>query len=142
MTTFSIRAKFEGAGNVAGTLFLECGDLPALKGSPKQVEWAEGIRRSTQRQLGEVLASLAGVKLGLVTARDLDKPDYAQHVAEIHGKLDALVADPRFGKGLEALTTIFGIADCRFWIDNRGNIGSLADVEVLGRAARAYTLAK
>lgn len=111
----------------AGRLTLVVSDMPALKGSDKQVSWASDIRSKKQVDFAEQLAKAIGVAWGCVTQRDVD------YIAQCQVKLDAFTSDPAHAPSFEKLAVAFAIADARFWIDNRGD-----DMNLLARSAAAY----
>src|SRR5690606_7596609 len=117
MTKFTIRPQFASESS-AGYLTIVI-DTPELRGSEKQVAWAQDIRAKKMRQIAEELAKAAGVVWGAVLQNDVE------YINTCCDALDKYVADPSRAPAIEQVAQIFAIDDARFWIDNRGDSGVL-----------------
>jgi hypothetical protein len=126
MTDLSIQPKFSDESNHPVRLQVVA-EMPALKGSEKQVAWASDIRAAKQIEFGEQLAKIAGVTWGCILRSDAD------YIAECQAKLDAFTADPKRAPDFEKIAAIFSIAEAHFWIENRGD-----GLGVMARSAAAF----
>lgn len=76
--------------------------LPALTGSPKQIEWAETIRAKGIKQLRELLAKIDAI----------DPESYAGQ-------------EEKIAKAREIIADRMARSDSKYWIDNRASTWDL-----------------
>lgn len=111
--TIKITVQFADRPNAGGYLAVS-GDMPTLRGSEKQIAWADDIRARFAKEFAEVAAKAAGVKFGAVLRADVD------FIAETERKIaEALATMTGADRFVAAMSKVFAHDEARWWIDNQ-----------------------